>query len=102
MINARWKPLDKLVTAYNAEVNRYNQRVDPDGPVRLRPLSHRDLREVGIENADGDICDVERLLCDADWAVQSTVSSGGESKRGFGCSGLSKSERSCCSTLTEL
>jgi hypothetical protein len=73
MINARWKPVDNLVTAYNAEVERYNQRVDPDGPVWLRPLSHRDLREVGIDNADGEIWDVERLLCDADWAVHRFV-----------------------------
>jgi hypothetical protein len=76
MINARWKPLDNLVAAYNAEVQRYNKHVDPDGAVRLRPLSHRDLREVGIDDADGEIWDVERLLCNADWAVHDFVRRG--------------------------
>jgi hypothetical protein len=65
-----------LVAAYNAEVQRYNKHVDPDGAVRLRPLSHSDLREVGIDDADGEIWDVERLLCNADWAVHNFVRRG--------------------------
>jgi hypothetical protein len=75
-INTRWKPLNNLVAAYNAEVQRYNNHVDPDGAVRLRPVSHSDLREVGIDDADGEIWDVERLLCNADWAVHNFVRRG--------------------------
>jgi hypothetical protein len=80
MINHRWKPLDKLVAAYNAEVERYNVHVDPDGDIRLRLLSHRELREVGVDQADGEIWDVERLLCNADWAVHDFVRRGIEAR----------------------
>jgi hypothetical protein len=76
LINSRWKPLDKLVADYNLEVERYNQRVDPEGPVRLRPLSHRQLREIGIDDADGEVWDVERLLCNEDWGVHDYVRHG--------------------------
>jgi hypothetical protein len=76
LINSRWKPVDKLVADYNLEVERYNRRVDPEGPVRLRPLSHRQLREIGIDDADGEVWDVERLLCNEDWGVHDYVRHG--------------------------
>jgi hypothetical protein len=58
-----------LVAAYHVQVERYNQNVDPEAAVRLHPPSHRDLREVGIDDTDGEIWDVERLLCNVGWAV---------------------------------
>jgi hypothetical protein len=68
MINARWKPLDNLVAAYNAEVQRYNEHVDPDGAVRLRPSSYRDLREVDIDDDLGGFDEevVDRLMQGSD------------------------------------
>jgi MoaA/NifB/PqqE/SkfB family radical SAM enzyme len=76
LINSSCKPLDKLAAAYNAEVERYNVHVDPDGDIRLRLLSHRELREVGVDQPDGEIWHVERLLCHADWPVHDFVRRG--------------------------
>jgi hypothetical protein len=73
-INGRWKPLDRLVNEYNIQVERYNQEADGDGP--LRTLSAHGLRERGVDNADGEVWDVERLMSNADWAVHDFVREG--------------------------
>jgi hypothetical protein len=73
-INGRWKALDKLVNDYNVQVDRYNKEADGDAP--LRTLSAYDLREHGVDNADGEVWDLERLMSNSDWAVHDIVRQG--------------------------
>jgi hypothetical protein len=73
-INGRWKALDKLVNEYNVQVDRHNEDAAADAP--LRTLSAHDLRENGVDNADGEVWDVERLMSNADWAVHDIVRQG--------------------------
>jgi hypothetical protein len=82
MINTCWKPLDNLVAAYNAEVQLYNEHVDPDGVVRLHPPSSRDLREVVIDDDHSGFDEevINRLM------------------QGSDCCALRKRKSSCCLT----
>jgi hypothetical protein len=73
-LNSRWKPLERLVSEYNAEV------AEPVFQGRLSPLSLRALKEDGIGDHDGEIWDVERLMCNSDWAVHKFVRVGIEAQ----------------------
>jgi len=66
-LNSRWKPLERLEAKYNLEVGRPLLRE------RLRPLSLQALKNDGIDNNDGEIWDIERLMSNADWAVHAFV-----------------------------
>jgi hypothetical protein len=41
-----------------------------------RPLSAHEPRKGGVDNADGEVWDVERLMSNADWAVHDFVREG--------------------------
>jgi hypothetical protein len=73
-LNSRWKPLERLVSEYNAEVAK------PAFQGRLSPLSLRALKEDGIGDHDGEIWDIERLMCSSDWAVHKFVRVGIEAQ----------------------
>jgi len=69
-INSRWAPLDRLVATYNQEVTKA-QYAD-----RLRPLDVNQLKEAGVDLADGEIWDIERLMSNSDWAVYDYIREG--------------------------
>jgi hypothetical protein len=73
-LNSRWKPLERLVAKYNLEVGK------PLFEGRLRQLSLQALKNDGIDNNDGEIWDIERLMCNSDWAVHGFVREGIEAK----------------------
>jgi hypothetical protein len=73
-LNSRWKPLERLVAKYNVEVAK------PVFEGRLSPLSLRTLKDDGIDDNDGEIWDIERLMCSSDWAVHKFVREGIEAK----------------------
>jgi len=69
-INSRWAPLDRLVSTYNQEVTKA-QYAD-----RLRALDVNRLKEAGVDLADGEIWDIERLMSNSDWAVYDYIREG--------------------------
>ena len=73
-LNSRWKPLERLVTKYNLEVGK------PAFQGRLRPLSLQALKNDGVDNNDGEIWDIERLMSNSDWAVHTFVREGIEAR----------------------
>ena len=73
-LNSRWKPLEQLVTKYNLEIGK------PSFQGRLRPLSLQALKNDGVDNNDGEIWDIERLMSNSDWAVHTFVREGVEAK----------------------
>ena len=73
-LNSRWKPLKWLVTKYNLEIGK------PSFQGRLRPLSLQALKNDSVDNNDGEIWDIERLMSNSDWAVHTFVREGIEAK----------------------
>ena len=73
-LNRRWKPLERLVSKYNIQVAK------PVFQGRLSPLSLRALKDDGIGDYDGEIWDVDRLMCSSDWAVHKFVREGIEAQ----------------------
>lgn len=73
-LNSRWKPLERLVAKYNLEVGK------PLFEGRLRQLSLQALKNDGIDSNDGEVWDIERLMCNSDWAVHGFVREGIEAK----------------------
>ena len=69
-INSRWALLDRLVATYNQEVTKA-QYAD-----RLQPLDVNRLKEAGVDLADGEIWDIERLMSNSDWAVYDYIREG--------------------------
>jgi hypothetical protein len=73
-LNRRWKPLERLVSKYNIQIAK------PVFQGRLSPLSLRVLKNDGIGNYDGEIWDIDRLICSSDWAVHKFVREGIEAQ----------------------
>jgi hypothetical protein len=73
-LNRRWKPLEQLVSKYNIHVAK------PTFEGRLSQLSLRALKDDGISDYDGEIWDVDRLMCSSDWAVHKFVREGIEAQ----------------------
>jgi hypothetical protein len=73
-LNRRWKPLERLVSKYNIQVAK------PVFQGRLGSLSLRALKDDGIGDYDGEIWDIDRLMCNSDWAVHKFVREGIEAQ----------------------
>jgi len=73
-LNRRWKLLERLVSKYNIQVAK------PVFQGRLSPLSLRALKDDGIGDYDGEIWDIDRLMCSSDWAVHKFVREGIEAQ----------------------
>jgi len=69
-INSQWALLDRLVATDNQEVTKA-QYAD-----RLQPLNVNRLKEAGVDLADGEIWDIQRLISNADWAVYDYIQEG--------------------------
>jgi len=78
-LNRRWKPLERLVSKYNIQVAK------PVFQARLSPLSLRALKDDGIGDYDGEIWDIDRLMCSSDWAVHKFVREGIEAQHRIKC-----------------
>jgi len=62
-------------------VSKYNIQVaKPVFQGRLSPLSLRALKDDGIGDYDGEIWDIDRLMCGSDWAVHKFVPEGIEAQ----------------------
>jgi len=73
-LNSRWTPLEWLVTKYNLEIGK------PSFQGRLHPLSLQALKNNSVDNNNGEIWDIERLMSNSDWAVHMFVREGIEAK----------------------
>jgi len=73
-LNRRWKPLERLVSRYNLSISK------PIFEGRLSPLSPPALKDDGIADHDGEIWDIERMMCNSDWAVHRVVREGIEAQ----------------------
>jgi hypothetical protein len=73
-LNRRWKPLERLVSRYKISISK------PIFEGRLSPLSLQALKDDGIANHESEIWDIERLMCNSDWAVHRFVREGIEAQ----------------------
>jgi len=73
-LNRRWKPLEWLVSKYNIQVAK------PVFQAKLSPLSLLVLKDDGICDYDGEIWDIDRLMCSSDCAVHNFVREGIEAQ----------------------
>jgi len=73
-LNRRWKPLKWLVSKYNIQVAK------PVFQARLSPLVLWVLKDDGIVDYDGEIWDIDSLMCSSDCAVHKFVPEGIEAQ----------------------